>query len=459
MLDVITILSGAHWPAIPAPRAAQLLAIQFQLEQSQWLPPEELADAQLKQLARVVAYARESIPFYRERLSGLTLAADQPIDLSEWRTVSLLDRFDLQTYGDRMQGPANAKERSKRATSVTSGSTGTPVSTVSTTLTRLIWNAITLRQHIWHRRNLKLKFAAIRWRGMDDQAFSETSRGETWGTATAGVVRTGPAVSLDIRNSIQRQAEWLIEEDPYYLLTYPSNALALARHFIEYGLTITNLREVRTFGESLDTNTRRFCRQAWDVPVVDNYSTQEVGYIALQCPTGRGYHLQSENVLVEVIDDKGQPCGPQQVGRVVVSTLQNFAQPLFRYDIGDYAEVGEPCSCGRGLPVLNRILGRRRNMFRLADGTQIWPSLSMEPGLVPNVVANIRQFQVVQLTIEQLKVRLVTSRSLDTDDERELVGWLHCSLGYPFRVEFDYVRSIERSAGGKFEDFCSLIGD
>ena len=77
------------------------------------------------------------------------------------------------------------------------------------------------------------------------------------------------------------------------------------------------------------------------------YSSQEVGYIALQCPENESYHIQAENVLVEILDDDGLPCEPGEVGRVVVTALHNLATPLLRYDIGDYAEVGSPCSCGR----------------------------------------------------------------------------------------------------------------
>ena len=39
---------------------------------------------------------------------------------------------------------------------------------------------------------------------------------------------------------------------------------------------------------------------------------------------------------------------------MVITDLHNFATPLIRYELGDYAEVGTPCPTGRGLPVLNR---------------------------------------------------------------------------------------------------------
>src|SRR6185295_14515719 len=99
----------------------------------------------------------------------------------------------------------------------------------------------------------------------------------------------------------------------------------------------------------------------WGVGVVDVYSSEECGQIALQCPEHEQYHVQSESVLVEVLDDEGRPCAPGTIGRVVLTTLQNFAMPLIRYDIGDFAEPGPACPCGRALPVLTRIVGRVRN--------------------------------------------------------------------------------------------------
>ena len=56
----------------------------------------------------------------------------------------------------------------------------------------------------------------------------------------------------------------------------------------------------------------------------------------------------AENLIVEIVDDKGAPCASGEIGRVIVTDLHNFATPLMRYDIGDYAEVAAPCLCGGG---------------------------------------------------------------------------------------------------------------
>src|SRR3970282_1475490 len=99
-----------------------------------------------------------------------------------------------------------------------------------------------------------------------------------------------------------------------YLLSHPSNLAELAKLSLAQNVRFPRLREVRTSGELLTQEVRDLCRQAWDVPVTDMYSANEVGYIALQCPQHEHYHVQPEDVIVEVLDERGEPCAPGQTG-------------------------------------------------------------------------------------------------------------------------------------------------
>lgn len=195
-------------------------------------------------------------------------------------------------------------------------------------------------------------------------------------------------------------------------------------------------------------------RAAWDLPVRDVYSAQEVGYIALQAPGQDHYLVQAENVLVEVLDDADRPCAPGQVGRVVVTALHNFATPLIRYDIGDFAEVGPASPCGRGLPVLTRILGRTRSMVTLPNGDRFWPFLRLAAFLE---AAPVRQFQVVQKNLQRIELRLAVERPVTDEEEQRLRGIVQASLRHPFEVDIVYMPDIPRSAGGKYEDFRSEV--
>lgn len=437
---------------------AGTLSLLSELDRTQWLGPADLAELQWRRLAEVVEHAGRTVPFYRRRLRALGRTSGSTVGPDDWPAVPIITRAEAQRDYQKLVSTALPPEHGRTFALLTSGSTGRPLRTQSTEFTNLYWRSITLRDHSWHERDFTQKLAVIRQVG-GPSIPRGGNRSANWGVATFGAVDTGPGVMLGIEHTVAEQAEWLRAENPGYLLTYPSNAMALAQHCSRLGIELPGLLQVRTFGEVLDPQVRPAVEAAWGASVVDMYSSQEVGYVALQCPTGTNYHVQSESVMVEVLDGSGHACRPGEVGRVVVSTLNNFATPLLRYDIGDFAEVGEACPCGRGLPTLTRILGRQRNMFVLPDGDRFWPTLD-HPGEGRSVfgqVPRLLQFQFIQHEVERIEMRLVPERRFTAEEEALMHGYLQSTFGYRFRLDFVYVDEIPRSAGGKFEDFRSEV--
>jgi len=325
-------LPGIAWPAVPGQEAAATLALQFQLERSQWLTPERLRELQFRQLDVLVRHAHDSVRYYRERWEG-RYDSGRLLTPEVFSRIPVLARSELQANFDALKSNRIPPDHGQVAESRTSGSTGAPVRVLKTGLVQLMWQAIVLREHQWFQRDFGGKLAAIRQGATDGE-------GEGWGPATDGVYRTGRSATLNIRADVDTQLWWLQAQEPDYLLTYPSNVAELARTSMALRAPIPRLREVRTFGEILAPETRELCREAWGVPVTDAYSSDEAGYMALQCPENEHYHAQAENVLVEVLDERGNPCAPGGTGRVIVTALHNFAMPLVRYELGDYAEVG-----------------------------------------------------------------------------------------------------------------------
>lgn len=441
-------VTGISWPAIPSAQGAALLALQFQLGRSQWWRPEDILQQQFRQLEPLLAHAAATVPFYRERFkaAGYDPVGDG-VTPETWLKLPCLKRDDIQSAGRSLMSGQVPAGHGRLFEHFTSGSTGKPLHAYGTELTHFFWMALTLRDHLWHKRDMGGKLASIR------SKVSDGAR-QGWGPATDAVFATGPSAALNIQADLDTQLKWLMQQAPDYLLSHPSNLAALARRCREQDIRLPQLREVRSFGETLPPGLRDLCRKAWNVPLVDTYSAEEVGYIALQCPQHEHYHVQAENLLVEVLGNQGQPCAPGETGKVVVTTLHNFAMPLLRYEIGDYAEVGEPCPCGRGLPVLQRIMGRQRNLVTLPDGRQHWPSF---PSNLWLSVAPVRQFQLTQKSLEHIDIRIVAERSLTADEEARLTALLNEQLGYPFRLTFCRVERIERKPNCKFEDFVSEL--
>jgi phenylacetate-CoA ligase len=204
----------------------------------------------------------------------------------------------------------------------------------------------------------------------------------------------------------------------------------------------------------VDRELRDLALRHLDTEIHDTYSSGEAGAMAIHCPDNRHYHIQSEVVIVEILDENSRPCRPGEVGRVVVTPLYNYATPLFRYEIGDYAEAGALCPCGRGLPVLNRIMGRRRNLFTLPDGRRIWPSFNVRK---LGQIVSIRRHKFVQTAPDALDVLLVTDHPIYPEQEDALTKIVVAALPIALKVAARRVPDIPRPESGKYEEFVSLV--
>ena len=442
------------WPSLPAAGSAQIVALLHQLNQSQWWPAEVMRDRQLRQAGALVSHAQNTVPFYHERLARAGLVPGRPLTREAWARIPLLRRSDIQEAGEQLYSTGLPREHGETHVVSTSGSTGRPIRAKGSRVTEFFWRALTLREHIWQRRDLSGKLVAVRSfaNGVADYPGGLASSG--WGNATSTIFATGPSAGLHIGSKIGEQAEWLGRQQADYLLIYPSALRELLLHCRRRGLTFPSLRQVRTLSEALSPEIRQLCLEIWGLEIADIYSTQENGYLAFQCAESGAYHVQAESVLLEVLDESGEPCAPGQVGEVVVTSLHNFAMPMLRYAVGDLAEPGDPCPCGRGLAVLKRIHGRVRNVLTYPDGRKAWALIG---DMFYTEIPEIRQFQIVQKTVEAVEIRLVVTRPLTTAEEEKVRGWFHQRSGYPFAVAITYHDEISRAPSGKFEDFRSEV--
>jgi phenylacetate-CoA ligase len=432
------------------------LAYQKRLQETQWWSTERLLAHQLRQLGSLIAHTWRTVPSQRARLAAAGLEPESPIELESWRRLVPLTRREIQRAGDTLWSDAVPAEHGAMLTTTTSGSTGTPVTVRGTVFDAIVGKAITLRHFLWHSYDFTGRLASIRRTHGRMYEYPHGRRVPRWGDTATFPFVTGPAAVLSIGSSIRQQARWLRRQNPNYVLTYASNLHFLAMHCREQGIELPTLEHVVSMGEALSAETRDECRRAWDVPVIDAYSAQEVGAIALQCPDFERYHVQAETIFVEVVDDHGEPCRPGETGRVLVTPLNNFAMPLLRYEIGDHAEVGEPCACGRGLPALNRILGRERNALLVTrSGDRYWPAFGSRK---LRQLAPIVQHQLVQKTATRLEARLATERPLTPDEESSVRAHILAALPCRFELVFAYYDVIPHNHSGKFETFVCEVG-
>jgi phenylacetate-CoA ligase len=433
------------------PAEAQIVSLYRRFESSQWWPAARLRQWQFARAARLVAHARQHVPFYAETPGRLPSGAESEIDEMAWRSLPILTKEEVRAEAARLKSRGLHPGVSVYS-EWTTGSSGQPLEVFLTSTFDLIFRAIKLRLLRWHGYDPKGKVCEIRrqyWK-----TGSAVRRIPRWDRPFGTMFPTGEHVSMNIFSEIEAQVNFLEAEAPNYLLTYPSNLRLLLRAFRRAGKRLPTLRLVRTMAERLDPDLRRECQETLGVPLVDCYGAQEGGFIAIQCPEYAHYHVQSEMNLVEVLREDGAPCQPGETGRVVITPLHAFAMPFLRYELGDYAEVGEPCPCGRGLPVLRQIYGRKKETLTLPSGERRY---SIFASSVFDSLGAVIQYQVVQKSPTVLEVRIVAERPLEKAESDQIVNGLAKQVGPEFEIRLIFVDSIPRLPGGKYMDFISEI--
>lgn len=450
--DSKTSNSSSHvWPAVRLGLAAEISALVAQLSETQWLSHEEIAALQLQQFQKLLSFLIEHSPYFARRFTATGACVDDFHSLESLRQLPLLGRQDIQSAGSEFFSTDMPADQGEIGETQTSGSTGEPVRIRKTGISQLFWHAYTLRNHEWNNIPFDARYTSIR--------ANVTQYGEqaNWGVPFVYLYKTGPAQIIPITTPLARQYELLQQFQPQTLLIYPNTLRGLVARWHEDGFNLPALACIKTIGETLSLELRRSVTElAPHISLIDGYSSQECGAIALQCPQGGGYHVMSESLIVEILDANGEPCRPGEIGRIVITDLHNLASPLIRYDIGDYARLGAPCSCGRGLVKLEQILGRQRNLLVKPNGDRHWPLVGFHNF---DAIAAIRQYQMIQETVQRITVRFVTDEPLTQSQKSAFTQLIQEALGYPFELEIlDQRENLPRLPNGKFEEFISKVG-
>jgi phenylacetate-CoA ligase len=407
------------------------------LLRSQYATPAAIEAESHRRLEEMLRAAAE-IPFYRESFAAITP--------SELRNYPILMRSDIPALNRSVRDRIGSRRDVFHDSS--SGSTGMPVEFLFDTAHqsgRYAARIRYLRANGWSPLRRNAWIVAFTSRD-DDSADSQLLHSR---------LRLRSTFLKLIFQPFEEQVDALAALQPEFLYTMPSNLSGLLQVFERRATRLASLRCIFTGGEVLDDSLRERTRDVLGVEIRDNYGSTE-GFISWQCPAG-SYHINAEHVAVEIVDESGRPTAPGKMGRVLVTTLENRLMPLIRYEIGDYAIASNtPCSCGRTLPVMGKVIGRGINLFRLPGGQlkSPWPlvgPLKERP--------EIRQFQIVQETHDHFLVRYVSDCELESAAQVAIRAGFARILEIEASVSFERMDSIARTAGGKFMTALSLVSD
>jgi phenylacetate-CoA ligase len=402
-----------------------------------------------EKLLALLKRAVESVPFYREKWEELRAK-----DAS--RSVLVLKDWPVLSKEELRRNPTAfvAGDVSKRRLRVehTSGTTGTPLQLWQSQQTAKAWYAL----------------MEARWRG-----WYGLSRADCWailgGQLVTPIARKAPPFWVwnaglkqlylsSSHLSAETCAAYLKAIQDYrvtYLWGYASALYSLALFAGELGVEPPRLSVVISNAEPLYAHQRELISRVFACPVRDTYGLSEMVCAASECEAGK-LHLWPEAGVYEVLrDDEDKPVKWGETGRLVCTGLLNRDMPLIRYEVGDrvaMAPPGEKCPCGRTLPILLSVEGRSDDVIVTPDGRRIGRLDPVFKGDIP-----MREGQIIQESLELIRVLVVPAREFTARHEQELIVAVRERVGN-IEVRVERVREIPRSANGKFRAVISKVG-
>lgn len=412
-----------------------------ELEESQWLPHEAILDHQREKLYLLLRNAWEQIPFYRKRFEEAGVRAADLGDPDVLSRLPLLTKQDINTKSVSMCAKTRAGGR--LIPNSTSGSTGEALRFFTDMRSWASRRALVIRNQEWMGVRLGDRQASL-WGAAMDIRKLDNLRGRVHRWLNNYIVLS----SYDLSPAfLQAYVDRLNRFRPVLLTSYPGPLYELAELMLSNGLRVPSLRAIISSAETLYPWQKETIEQAFSCPVFNRYGCREFGDLAHECDRHAGLHVNADRIVLEILDEDLQSLGPGKPGEIVVTDLDNYGMPFIRYRIGDRGTLSDRrCSCGRGLPLLEEVEGRTLDVVRAPNGNALggtfWTLLfRSRPG--------IGAFQVVQEDLGGIRVRYVKDTSVGEVPWAHFTARIREKCGEDFRVAFEEVEQIEKTASGK----------
>jgi phenylacetate-CoA ligase len=291
-----------------------------------------------------------------------------------------------------------------------------------------------------------------------NHGFKSVERFDRWPSLTGAVWRTGPGRGIPMLGfTVDEIFAVLLDRPAGHLLLRPAVLSGVLDRVEATGRRPEGLGQIMCYGETVAPALREACHRLLGTHIADRYSCEELGPLAFQCPTHDShYHVASSNVVVEAVDDSGNPVAPGVLGNLVVTGLSAMATPILRYDIGDMARLLPRCACGHAGPAMTDLLGRRRSLLRLPDGRLVYYRLLASPLLA---IAPVRKFRILQLDRTTLVVEVTAERPLDDTEKDGIAALVRSDTSEALMVRVERVPRIDWGAHGKRVTVVNLAED
>jgi phenylacetate-CoA ligase len=411
------------------------------LEATQWLPLQELRARQWARLRAILDEAYRHCAYYRDSWTRHGIDPGLISSPEDLRRLPLLSKRDIQRDGAALLH--DGFNRDGLVESKTGGSTGAALTVYADWHCRDLRNAAAVRSDRWAGWEVGVKRAALWGNPPEPQNVRQRIRKALYERVTY----------LDTMNlSDETMAEFVRRwgrERPKVLFGHSHSLYIWASWLNRRGICAIRPRGIISTSMMLLPSERAVIEEAFGCRVTDRYGCEEVGLIACECEQHRGMHLNVDHLFVECLTADGSPARPGEAGELVVTDLVNRGMPLIRYRIEDMAVPSDrACPCGRGLPLIESVVGRTADFLTRLDGSQVAGVSLVERTLT--ALPGIEQLQIVQEALDDIVLHVVPMAGYGSDTERRLVGEFHAVFGTAVRVRVNRAARIPQQASGKY---------
>ena len=410
-------------------------------EKLQFESREELEHIQFSQLQTMLLHAYTNTSYYRGLFDSIKFDPSQFDDIAQITQIPLLTKTLIQSKSDNLI--AKGYKKDLLIPFKTGGSTGKSLTVYSNRERLERGVAVADMCFKWTGWNIAEPIARVWGNPPLPKTMKERLRN----------ILIQPIVWLDTMNlnelsMLEFVKKW--EKTSPSLLHGHAHSLYIFAKFL-YDKNITHLRPKGIISTSmmLLSHERTLLEKVFDVKVIDLYGCEEVGLIACECPQHEGMHLNYFNNFIEFIKDDGSPAKPGEEGSIVVTSLTNHAMPIIRYRIED---TGVPsvhrCSCGRNMPLMEKITGRVADFLVKKDGSLVAGISLIERTLTK--IPGLSQMQIIQKDISNFHLNVVRDDHYCDSSHQELFSALKDVFGEEIKLHIDFVKNIKQEPSGKY---------
>lgn len=387
---------------------------------------DKLRRYQEKRLGAVVRYAYDYVPFYHEKFRSAGVKPDDVKCLDDLSKLPLVKKSELRQVPPRQR--VSAKFDVDRLKAIrTSGSTGEPFTTYVCGRENDWRKAIYMRANISCGQQPRDRWVVI----TAPHHFHDT-------TGIQRRLGLYAQTCVSVFSSADEQIRLISKLRPDVLDGYSGALLLLAKELDRRKLESIRPRMVFGSADLMDADSRQFMERVYGASFLDQFGCAEIDRSAWQCPEKVGYHMDLDSVVTEFVDEGGDEVSAGERGDVVYTSLFNFAMPFIRYSVGDVGvPSSEECPCGRTLPLMGVVEGRRDSFLVLPDDRLLSPMVLRNA--LSEFFEKIVQYRVVQKRVDLLEI-YVKKRAEVADDAgfaSELVAQVKLVAGFGDDVEVD----------------------